>query len=119
MGEAQLAYKERRKQPFLEAYVLHGSVASAARAVGISRFAVFDWKKNDPAFAAACTRAHALHRQLKVQVHNDCKTILSRIGMGTGGKAALNAAGSSGGGTAIHAGLGKPVERREWRSVFV
>lgn len=47
------ALKEHKKEPFLKAYARLGTDSAAARAVGISRYAAIEWKKNDPAFYAA------------------------------------------------------------------
>jgi hypothetical protein len=47
------AYKEHKKQPFLDYFAKIGTDVGAAEAVGISRYAVMDWKKNDPVFKAA------------------------------------------------------------------
>lgn len=44
------AYKEHKKAPFLEAFSRIGTISGAAIAVGISRYAVIDWRKNDPQF---------------------------------------------------------------------
>ncbi len=51
------ALKEYKKAPFLEAFARIGTIAGAADAVGISRYAVHDWKKNDPAFAEGFKQA--------------------------------------------------------------
>jgi hypothetical protein len=45
------AYKEYKKQPFLEAYAKHGTIWRAAIEVGISRDAVHDWRRRDQLFA--------------------------------------------------------------------
>jgi hypothetical protein len=69
------AYKQHAKAPFLEAYRKYGVIWRAARAVGISRDAVFDWRRQDRAFAtefndALCSNtelleASAIRRALK------------------------------------------------------
>jgi hypothetical protein len=51
------AYKEAKKPLFLEAFRKTGTIWGAARAVGISREAVYDWKENDPEFAQAFQEA--------------------------------------------------------------
>ncbi len=55
--EKPKAYKESRKAPFLEAFARIGTIVGAADAVGISRYAVHDWKRKDPAFAEAFNQA--------------------------------------------------------------
>jgi hypothetical protein len=51
------AIKENKKAPFLEAFARIGTISGAAEAVGISRYAVHDWKNNDPAFDEAFRQA--------------------------------------------------------------
>lgn len=51
------ARKEAKKQPFLEAFSRIGTIVGAARAVGISRYAVIDWRKNDPQFKSDFQKA--------------------------------------------------------------
>ncbi len=44
------AYKEHKKAPFLVAFSRIGTISGAAEAVGISRYAVIDWRRNDSQF---------------------------------------------------------------------
>ncbi len=53
------ALKENKKGPFLEAFSRIGTITGAAEWVGISRYAVMDWKKNDPAFLEAFNQAES------------------------------------------------------------
>lgn len=53
------ALKENKKAPFLEAFARIGTIAGASDAVGISRYAVHDWKRNDAAFLEAFQQAEA------------------------------------------------------------
>lgn len=48
---------EAKKAIFLEKYREAGTRLVACRAANISRHAVYDWEKNDPAFAAAMREA--------------------------------------------------------------
>ena len=47
-----VAYHERLKEPFLEALRKRVFIGPAAEEVGIARNTVYEWKKNDPVFAA-------------------------------------------------------------------
>ena len=51
------AYKENKKGPFLEAFRQIGTVSGASDLVRISRSQVYEWQKNDPAFADAFEKA--------------------------------------------------------------
>ena len=51
------AYKQAKKALFIEAFRKAGTIWGAARAVGISRGSVYDWKENDPEFAQAFQEA--------------------------------------------------------------
>jgi hypothetical protein len=53
------AHKENKKAPFLKAFARCGNITVAAKAVRISRYAVHDWRQNDPAFASAFLIAKA------------------------------------------------------------
>jgi hypothetical protein len=59
MTSSTRAHKEAKKEPFLKALADFGSIAKATRAVRISRDAIHDWRRNDPAFAAAFLLAKA------------------------------------------------------------
>ncbi len=50
MSATAIAILEHKKQPFLKAFLRTGKVAPAARAVRISRDAVYDWRRDDPTF---------------------------------------------------------------------
>lgn len=47
------AHKEKKKVPFLKALARLGGISKASKAIRISRDAVHDWRRNDPAFAAS------------------------------------------------------------------
>jgi hypothetical protein len=65
------AHKEYKKQPFLEAFARIGTDVGAAAAVGISRYAVMDWKKNDPDFKAAYEKSNTeFTDRLKTIIHD-------------------------------------------------
>lgn len=65
------AYKEYKKQPFLEAFARIGTDVGASAAVGISRYAVMDWKKNDNEFFAAYKKSNTeFTDRLKTIVHD-------------------------------------------------
>ncbi len=50
---------EHKKGPFLQAFSKIGTIQGAAAAVGISRYAVLDWRRNDPAFKEAFDKAES------------------------------------------------------------
>lgn len=50
MSSSPIAILERKKDPFLKAFLRYGKVAPATRAVRISRDAVYDWRRSDPDF---------------------------------------------------------------------
>jgi transposase-like protein len=58
------AYKERFKLPFLCAYRKYGVILRAARAVGISRDAVYDWRRQDTEFARQFDEAQITNTEL-------------------------------------------------------
>src|SRR5688500_17155173 len=74
------AYKEHTKAPFLAAYRKYGVIWRAARAVGISRAAGHDWRRNDSNFA-----------QHFIEEHNDTTDLLeaSAISRALRGETAL------------------------------
>jgi hypothetical protein len=74
------AYKQHRKIPFLETFTLHHEIKSAAQAVGISRFAVDDWRRDDPVFARAFVCAERMSEALAAQVHERITKIWSKLG---------------------------------------
>lgn len=45
------AYKQDKKEPFLEQFKKYGTIVSAAKAVGISREVVYLWRREDHEFA--------------------------------------------------------------------
>lgn len=47
------ALKERKKGPFLRAFLRVGKIGRAAAQVHVSRDAVHDWRRSDPVFAKA------------------------------------------------------------------
>lgn len=51
------AYKEHKKPLFIEAFRKTGTIVGAARSVGLSREVIYDWKSNDPNFAAQLDEA--------------------------------------------------------------
>ena len=53
------AYKEDKKQSFLEAFARIGTICGAADAVDIHRDTVYSWRKQDPAFKDSLERADA------------------------------------------------------------
>ncbi len=55
------ARKEHRKQPFLKVLARVGTIAGAAKASRISRDAVYDWRRTDPAFEQAFQNAKHRH----------------------------------------------------------
>lgn len=65
----------------MAAYILHGNISSAARAVGVSRFAVSDWRHNDPRFKEAFESATLISRNLAIKIRSQVKQIWSKLGM--------------------------------------
>lgn len=54
-------YKEKRKIPFIKALTRIGTIAGAARAVRISRYAVHDWIRDDASFGRLVLQAKRRH----------------------------------------------------------
>lgn len=52
------AYKERKKQPLLNAFTKCGTVLRAAEAVGVDPSTHREWLKNDPTYAEAFNAAN-------------------------------------------------------------
>jgi hypothetical protein len=51
------AYKDPKKERFIEAFKKTGTIVHAAKAVGVGRTTVYEWRTTDPEFEAKFQRA--------------------------------------------------------------
>lgn len=98
------ARKEHKKVPFLNALTRIGSISTAAKAVRISRDAVHDWKRSDPAFMKAF---HVAKNQYRLSILSENPRMF-RVPIPTRNRVVVHPGEScaSGPATACNVGLG-------------